>query len=122
MVAVFRSDDKINGMKRYCFALDLIDDEKLINEYQQYHAAIWPEIAESIKSAGVDDLEIYLLGTRLFMIMEVNETFSFEAKVASDLANPKVQEWENLMWNYQKALPQAKPGQKWILMDRIFKL
>lgn len=109
-------------MKRYCFALDLIDDEKLINEYKQYHAAIWPEIEKSIKSAGVDDLEIYLLGTRLFMIMEVNETFSFDAKAASDLANPKVQEWENLMWNYQKALPQAKPGEKWILMDKIFKL
>lgn len=109
-------------MKRYCFTLDLIDNEELIAAYKQYHASIWPEIEESIKSAGVNDLEIYLLGNRLFMIMEVNDDFSFEAKAKSDLENPKVQEWETLMWKYQQALPQAKPGEKWILMDKIFKL
>ncbi|MFW0715038.1 L-rhamnose mutarotase [Pedobacter sp. N23S346] len=109
-------------MRRYCFTLDLIDDDKLISEYKQYHLAIWPEIKESIQSADVDDLEIYLLGNRLFMIMEVNDDFSFEQKSAADLANPKVQEWEALMWKYQQALPQAKPGEKWILMDQIFKL
>ncbi|RNL53390.1 L-rhamnose mutarotase [Pedobacter jejuensis] len=109
-------------MKRHCFALDLIDDDKLIAEYKKYHAAVWPEILDSIKSAGVEDLEIYLFANRLFMIMEVNETFSFEAKTKSDLENPKVQEWEKLMWNYQKAMPGAKPGEKWILMENIFKL
>jgi L-rhamnose mutarotase len=56
------------------------------------------------------------------MIMEVNDTFSFEQKNAADLANPKVQEWETLMWKYQQALPFAKPGEKWILMDKIFNL
>lgn len=56
------------------------------------------------------------------MIMEVNESFSFEAKDTADLANPKVQEWETLMWKFQQSLPGAKPGEKWILMDRIFKL
>lgn len=100
----------------------MIDDEKLINEYKQYHLEIWPEIRESILSAGVDDLEIYLLGNRLFMIMEVNDSFSFEKKSASDQANPEVQEWETLMCKYQQALPQAKPGEKWLLMDQIFKL
>lgn len=109
-------------MKRYCLALDLIDDSKLIEEYKQYHQSVWPEIKASITGAGIEDLEIYLLGNRLFMIMEVNESFSFEAKGAADLANPKVQEWETLMWNYQQALPGSKPGEKWILMDQIFKL
>ncbi|NTE04404.1 L-rhamnose mutarotase [Agrobacterium tumefaciens] len=109
-------------MKRYCLTLDLIDDEKLINEYKQYHLEVWPEIKDSIRNAGVDDMQIYLLGNRLFMIMEVNDEFSFEQKSAADLANPKVQEWETLMWKYQQALPQAKPGEKWILMDQIFKL
>lgn len=100
----------------------MIDDEKLISEYKQYHLQIWPEITESIQSAGVEDLEIYLLGNRLFMIMEVNDTFSFEEKSAADMANSKVQEWEMLMWKYQQALPRAKPGEKWLLMDQIFKL
>ena len=67
-------------------------------------------------------MEIYLLGTRMFMIMEVNERFSFEAKAEADRANSKVQEWEKLMWTFQQSLPQAKPGEKWLLMDRIFKL
>jgi L-rhamnose mutarotase len=109
-------------MKRYCLALDLVDDEKLITEYEAYHKEIWPEITESIKGSGIANMEIYRTGTRLFMIMEVNDTFSFDAKANTDAANPKVQEWENLMWKYQQALPNAKPGEKWIMMDKIFEL
>lgn len=109
-------------MKRYCLALDLVNDEKLIAEYEEHHKAVWPEIQESIKSSGIDALEIYRTGNRLFMIMEVNESFSFEAKGAADAANPIVQKWETLMWNYQQALPGAKPGEKWMLMDKIFSL
>ncbi|WP_316829922.1 L-rhamnose mutarotase [Pedobacter aquatilis] len=109
-------------MKRHCFTLDLIDDDEVIAAYKKYHQSVWPEIKASIKSAGVEALEIYLLGTRLFMMMEVDDSFSFEAKNKADLENEKVQEWEKLMWNYQKALPGSKPGEKWILMENIFKL
>jgi len=108
--------------KRYCLTLDLKDDPKLIAEYRRYHEEIWPEITKSIRDAGIVDMEIYLLGTRMFMIMEVSETFSFEAKAKADRVNPKVQEWEELMWNFQKPLPGAKPGEKWLLMERIFEL
>jgi L-rhamnose mutarotase len=108
--------------RRYCLTLDLKNDPQLIAEYKRYHEKIWSEITDSIRSAGVEDLEIYLLGTRLFMIMEVNEKFSFERKAAADRANPKVREWEELMWRFQKPLPEANPGEKWLLMDRIFKL
>lgn len=108
--------------RRYCLALDLKDDPKLIAEYKRYHEKIWPEITQSIKESGIEDLEIYLLGTRLFMIMQANDSFSFEAKARADLSNPKVQEWEQLMWKFQQALPQAKPGEKWLLMERIYKL
>jgi len=109
-------------MKRHCFTLDLIDEETLIEAYKEYHRAVWPEIKESITSAGIKDMEIYLFNTRLFMIMDVNDSFSFEAKAQADLENDKVQEWEKLMWNYQKALPGAKPGEKWLAMENIFKL
>ncbi len=108
--------------RRYCLTLDLKDDPKLIAEYRKYHEKIWPEITQSIRDSGVEDMEIYLLGRRLFMIMEVNESFSFEGKAAFDRAHPKVQEWEKLMWKFQQALPQAKPGEKWVRMERIFKL
>jgi L-rhamnose mutarotase len=107
---------------RYCLALDLKDDPALIAEYEQYHKRLRPEIEASIRESGITDMQLYRIGNRLFMIMETDETFSFEAKAAADAANPKVQEWENLMWGYQQALPMAKPGEKWVLMDRIFKL
>lgn len=109
-------------MKRFCFSCDLKDDEKLIAEYEQYHKKIWPEIDASIKGSGIENLEIYRVGNRMFMIMEVNDTFSFEAKAAADASNPKVQEWEELMWKYQQALPFAKPGEKWVQMKKIFQL
>jgi L-rhamnose mutarotase len=109
-------------MKRFCLTLDLKDDPKLIAEYKRYHEKIWPEITRSIKDTGIEDMEIYLLGTRMFMIMEVNESFSFQAKAKTDQLNPKVQEWEGLMGRFQKLLPQAKPGEKWLLMERVFKL
>lgn len=108
--------------KRYCLTLDLQDDPQLIADYKRYHEKIWPEITKSIKDSGIEDLEIYQLGMRLFMVMEVSEQFSFEAKARADRENAKVQEWENLMWKFQKPLPNAKPGEKWLLMDRIFKL
>ena len=108
--------------RRYCLTLDLKDDPKLIAEYKRYHQKIWPEITQSIRDSGIEDLEIYLLGTRMFMIMEVNDRFSFDAKAKADRDNPKVQQWEELMWKFQKALPQATPGEKWLLMERIFKL
>jgi L-rhamnose mutarotase len=108
--------------RRYCLTLDLKDDPAMIAEYKRHHETIWPEITRSIKDSGITDMEIYLLGTRMFMIMEVNESFSFDAKNLADRLNSRVQEWEVLMWTFQKALPQAKPGEKWMLMERVFKL
>ncbi len=108
--------------RRFCFTLDLKNDPELIAEYRKYHEKIWPEITESIKNSGIVDMEIYLLGTRMFMIMEVNESFTFEKKARADQRDPKVQEWEKLMWKFQQALPQAKRGEKWLRMERIFKL
>lgn len=109
-------------MKRYCLALDLKDDETLIAEYEAYHQRVWPEILQSIKTSGIENLEIYRTGNRLFMIMEVNEQFDFENKAMADAASEKVQEWEQLMWKYQQAMPGSKPGEKWILMNKIFSL
>ena len=109
-------------MKRYCLALDLKDDPALIAEYEQRHLAIWPEIRQSILDAGITVMDIYRFGNRLFMIMETDDSFSFEKKTAMDKANPTVQEWEQLMWKYQQEIPGAKPGEKWVLMDRMFSL
>lgn len=108
--------------QRYCFALDLKPDNELVAEYEKHHQQVWPGILQSIRDAGIEQLEIYRIDYRLFMVMEVNERFSFEKKKAMDNGNALVQEWETLMWKYQQALPSAPPGEKWQLMKKIFEL
>jgi L-rhamnose mutarotase len=109
-------------MQKYCFTLDLVDDPALIAEYEQIHRQIPPEIAQSIREAGITNMELYRFGTRLFMIMETDDTFTFERKKALDEASPRVQAWEAQMWGFQQPVPGAKPGEKWVLMDKIFQL
>lgn len=109
-------------MQRYCLALDLKKSPKLIAEYERYHEKIPEAIERSIREAGITNLEIYRIGTRLFMILEANEDFSFEKKAAMDASNPDVQAWENLMWQFQKPLKEAQEGEKWLLTHSIFKL
>jgi L-rhamnose mutarotase len=109
-------------MKRYCLALDLKEDEKMIIRYDDYHKNVWPEIKDSLKDSGILDMEIYRTGNRLFMILKVSAEFSFDKKAALDQANSKVQEWETLMSQFQKPLAWSKPGEKWLLMERVFKL
>lgn len=109
-------------MQKYCLTLDLKEDPNLIEEYIRLHQHVWPEISQSIKDAGIINLEIYNIGNRLMMLIEANSDFSFEKKAKLDYQNLKVQEWETLMWKFQKALSGSKPGEKWILMDKIFEL
>ena len=107
---------------RSCFACDLIDDPDLIAQYEAHHKEVWPEIKQSIVDSGILEMEIYRCGNRLFMITEETEGFDPEVRKQMDLANPKVQKWENLMRNYQQAIPFAEKGEKWIPMKQIFKL
>lgn len=109
-------------MQKFCLALDLIDDASLIEAYESYHKEVWPEIKESILNSGIINLEIYRVFNRMFMIIEAKDDFSFEIKSAADASNPKVQEWETLMWKFQQAIPGSKPGEKWQLMNLIFDL
>ena len=103
---------------------DLASGERseLMEAYKNHHKNVWPEIIESIKDSGIHRLEIFQVENRLFMIMETNDTFSFEEKSKKDSKNLKVQEWENLMWKYQKALPNSKKGEKWVLMEKIYEM
>ncbi|SDH67960.1 L-rhamnose mutarotase [Pseudomonas abietaniphila] len=108
--------------QRYCLALDLVDDPALIAEYERLHQRIWPEIADHLRGVGVLDMQIWRLGTRLFMVMETAANFSAQAMDNASAENPKVQEWEDLMWAFQKPTPWTEPGNKWQAMARIFSL
>ena len=107
-------------MQRHCLALDLKDNPQLIEKYEEYHRDVWPEILQSIKESGIQEMQIYRVGNRMFMIIEVDDDFSFEKKSEIDAKYPENEKWEELMWNYQQALPFAKPGEKWVPMKKVF--
>ncbi len=107
-------------MKRYCLALDLIDDPQSIREYEKIHEDVWPEIEKSFRDAGILKMEIYRVDNRLFMILDVESDFRFEEKERMDQENPVVQKWEEMMWKYQQAIPGSQPHQKWRLMKNIY--
>ncbi len=111
-------------MKTWRRALDLHNDPELIEKYKWHHHrdGILPKIVDNILGQGILSERIFCAGNRLFMVLETTDDFSFEAKAAIDAANPRMQEWERLMWNFQKPLPQAKPGGKWVLMGKSFEL
>ncbi len=109
---------------RHCFATDLKDNPELIEKYKMYHKPGngFPAVAKSIRDAGIVEMEIYLIANRLFMIMEVDDSFDAAAKAKADATSEEVQQWETLMWQFQQALPWAKTGEKWLEMEEIFKL
>ena len=113
---------EFNDKKKYCFALDLKNDPEKIQAYIDQHKRVWPEIKESIKNAGINQLEIFHTHNRLFMIVEGNKDFSLQKKSKMDSENPFVQKWEEIMWEYQKSLPNTKKGTKWVLMEKIYDL
>jgi len=109
-------------LKKYCLALDLKDEKEKIDAYLKYHKNVWPEINKSLKDSGIISAEIFHTGNRLFMILEVDKSFSFNKKAKLDGSNPKVVEWETLMRKFQQSIPNSKPGVKWVLMDKIYDL
>lgn len=110
--------------RKYYLACDLKEDSQAIAKYKEYHKPgnVPIAIVKSIRDAGVENMEIYLTGNRLFMVMTVNETFDLEVKAEMDADNPEVQKWEKLMDHYQQYLPWASEGEKWVKMEAIFDL
>jgi len=109
-------------MARLYLALDLIDNPELIAEYERWHQPdqIWPDILESLRSSGIEEAEIFRTHNRLVLVLAGD--FSLDEKAAADAVNERVIAWETMMWKYQKPLPWARPGQKWVPMQRIFSL
>ncbi len=106
------------------FALDLKDDAALIERYKAWHApgAVPAAINRSIRQAGIEKLEIFLVGNRMVMALTPGPDFDAAKKAAADAADPDVQAWEELMWTFQQALPFAQPGEKWLPMQKIYAL
>jgi L-rhamnose mutarotase len=112
------------GMKTLYYLLDLHDDPEAIERYKAWHAPGGPPQAvnRSLRDAGIEELEIFLVGNRLMMALTPGPDFDAEDKARRDLADAEVQAWERQMWAYQKALPFAAPGEKWVRLERIYAL
>ena len=106
------------------FLLDLRDETSAIAAYCDWHrpGGPPPEVVASIRSAGITDMQIFLAGNRLVMLMTVGDRFDAAAKAAADRADPAVVRWEALMDTLQQALPFAPAGVKWVPAERIFAL
>ena len=110
--------------KRFCKHIKLIDDPKLIEEYKKLHSkgAGWPEITEGMKQVGIIDMEIYIFGTNLFMIMDTKSDFNHKKAMAQLAKLPRQAEWEKLVSKYQETNHDASAGGKWRILERIFKM
>jgi L-rhamnose mutarotase len=110
--------------KRYCKTLALNDDAQLIEDYKKVHApnAAWPEITQGMKDVGIIDMEIYILGTRLFMIMDTVADFDHDKAMAELATKPRQSEWEAYVSRFQQSSAEATADEKWQLMERIYKL
>lgn len=107
-------------MRRYCLALDLKDDPEVIRQYDLYHQDVWQEVLQSLGDSGIQTMRIYRTGNRLIMHLETRDSFSFGKKAVMDLANPKVQEWETLMGEFQQRIPWASPDANWVITEEVF--
>ncbi len=110
--------------KRYCKTLQLENDRSLIEEYKKLHAMgnAWPEITQGMKEVGIINMQIYLTGTTLFMIMDTEENFDHEQAMTKLAALPRQSEWESVVSKFQKTSASSSAKGKWKLLERIFKL
>ncbi len=110
-------------MKVYAQTLNLKDDPEVIQRYKAYHAQPFPEVVAALREVGILDMQIFLLGRRLFMHMTTTDGFDAAVDFPRYLAlSPRCQEWEDLMTSFQERVPEAQPHEKWAMMEQVFQL
>ena len=110
-------------MKQLARALDLKDDPEVIAAYKKWHTRVFPEVLAALKNVGVQQMKIWLLGCRLVMVIDVDDDFDPEVNFARYMTmDPKIQEWEDMMGEYQLTHPLSKEGTRWADMELVFQL
>ena len=109
-------------MKRYCQTLTLVENPELIKKYVEAHVHVWPEIQEGIKEVGILDMQIYIKGNRLFMIVDTVDDFDWEKDNARLAKLPMQDKWEAYVAQFQGCDPEAPSTAKWQMMEKIFEL
>ena len=110
-------------MKEYAMTINLKDDPEKIEQYKAYHRQVWPEVLSCLKAVGITRMNIYLLGRRMFMIMETVDTFEPERDFSRlEEMHPRYKEWQALMNTFQERVPEAGEGEHWAMMEKVFEL
>ena len=124
LISGYRVRQYDGPVKRYCRTLELRDNPELIAEYRRRHSedGIRRQVIEGIREVGILEMEIYLVGTRLFMIVETPLDFDWDSAMARLATLPRQQEWEDYMSEFQAAEKGASSDEKWRMMERIFHL
>src|SRR5712691_9841820 len=108
---------------RYVLTVNLKDDPAVIAAYRRHHQEVWPEVVDSLRRAGVEQMDIHLLGRQLVMVLDLSDGLDFRRTLAAHVAsNPRVAEWERLMKSLQEPTPDAPPGEWWAMMEPVFRL
>jgi L-rhamnose mutarotase len=117
-------NQEFSTFKRFCKTLSLKDDAQLIEDYKKVHApgAVWPEINAGMRDVGIIDMEIYLLGNRLFMIMDTVPDFDHDSAMQELAKKPRQSEWEAYVSRFQQTSSEATADEKWQLMERIYRM
>jgi L-rhamnose mutarotase len=110
-------------MKRFARTIELNDGDETVPRYVEHHRAVWPEVEAGLRSIGIRRMSIWLLGRRLFMLMETDDTFDPERDFASYMEmGPRIREWQSLMESMQRPVADARPGEWWADMDLVYDL
>ena len=107
-------------MKAYAQAIDLKNNPETIKKYKEYHANVWPEVLGALKDLGIERMRIWLVGTRMFMLMETSDDFEPGSLMDYAKRNPRADEWNELMMQFQVKVPGAKPEEWWAEMELVF--
>lgn len=109
-------------MKRFAQTVMLKDDPEIIRQYEEYHANPWPEVVEGTLNCGVLRVFIYRLGRQLFMFMETVDDFDMARDMPKYMEDPRAQEWDALMSEFQEPVPGAPDGTTWVRMEEVYAL
>jgi L-rhamnose mutarotase len=109
-------------MIRHVLTVDLKDDPAAIESYKAHHERVWPEVVRSLQRAGIREMEVYMLGRRLVMVVDTDGRDFRRCFAAHVASSPRVAEWEALMKSLQQPPPGGRPGEWWALMEPVFRL
>lgn len=124
MTEGYRSKEYGMPTKRYVQTMELRDDDTLISKYREAHDRehFWDEIKEGIRSVGILEMEIYILGNRLVMIVDAPMDFSWDEAMKRLATLPRQAEWEAYVARFQQCSAEATSDEKWQMMERMFYL